>query len=927
MTSAGKTLSVGLTAPLTAAGLAASKLAIDAEETASKFNTVLGPAADKFNKQITEMQRVIPATRQQLQNSIADMTALGKATGLSTSEAAELSAQMVQAASDLSSFNNIPMDEALEAIRSGLVGSSEPLRRFGVDVREAALQSTALEMGLVGAGEEMDASARAAAVLAAIQHDAADAMGDAARTADSTANTLKFLKRDVVELATQIGQQLVPIIRPMIQAISGWLEKLRELSPVQQKIIAIVGLAAAALGPLLIAFGALASAVGALLPVLGAIGVAIAGIGAPVAIAVGAAVALGAALVVLWQRSETFREIVTTAFRETVEVVQSVFDTLRATVGPVLQELVETVDAVFITPFREMWAVWGDEIMVVAEAVLSTLGNVFRTQFQVIAEIVKGVLTVISETIQLGLNLIQGDWSEAWENVKGIFRGVGDALVGIAQAMWDGIQREFGEHLDKIISDVRGLFERIAQTFRSMKDTAVTLVKSMWEEIKSVFSNAVGSVKQKMGQVSDTVTGAWRRIKDVVVGGSIVPEMWALIIQSFEQGIAETQARMEAGKERLIGIWQEIKTGVLGALDELTGGMASKIGGAFEALDGLLGGKIGDLVGKVGGALTGGFGGIFESLAGFMGGPWGAAIMGALDVLGIDVGAAVNKIVGTIGKGIKAIGEGLGGLLGIGGHSDLGTKERELFGQEVFSVGTTFTDSYQRADAKIKALSESWRQALSEIVVASQPIMQQLGEDWRAIAEAAQTFTEQGLGLDKFKEFMSQINASAPLADQMQKFIDALGKMPEAAADAGEKLGDELMRTNEGATEAFVETFDDTMNGGMGDTFDQMNRAIQSDFGPELIRTLEDLARDAGLRFLSQLSATVGSGTVTAPNVNLGSGGGTGGSGGSSGPPFVGRGPGPPVTVTLELNGTEFARVVSDEVGKQLLRQLGPLAT
>jgi hypothetical protein len=108
MRTAGRVLSLGLTTPLVAAGAAMAKLSIDAEETASKFNTVLGPAANKFNAEIAEMMKTIPATREQLQNSIADFTALGKSMGLSRESAADLGKTFTIAAADLASFNNVP---------------------------------------------------------------------------------------------------------------------------------------------------------------------------------------------------------------------------------------------------------------------------------------------------------------------------------------------------------------------------------------------------------------------------------------------------------------------------------------------------------------------------------------------------------------------------------------------------------------------------------------------------------------------------------------------------------------------------------------------------------------------------------------------------------------------------------------------------
>ncbi|MCV6900945.1 hypothetical protein OE165_28330, partial [Escherichia coli] len=51
-------------------------------------------------------------------------------------------------ADDASSFYNVPLESALEKIRSGLVGEAEPLRAFGVLLSEAAVKQQALAMGV-----------------------------------------------------------------------------------------------------------------------------------------------------------------------------------------------------------------------------------------------------------------------------------------------------------------------------------------------------------------------------------------------------------------------------------------------------------------------------------------------------------------------------------------------------------------------------------------------------------------------------------------------------------------------------------------------------------------------------------------------------------------------------------------------------------
>ena len=47
---------------------------------------------------------------------------------------------LVQLASDMASFNNTSVDDALLALRSGLSGETEPLKRFGIALSEVRLK-------------------------------------------------------------------------------------------------------------------------------------------------------------------------------------------------------------------------------------------------------------------------------------------------------------------------------------------------------------------------------------------------------------------------------------------------------------------------------------------------------------------------------------------------------------------------------------------------------------------------------------------------------------------------------------------------------------------------------------------------------------------------------------------------------------------
>lgn len=257
MQATGAQLTAGVTLPLAAIGAAAVKMASDAEEAANKFNVVMGESADDVRERFLKLRDTLPLTLDEMERLAAGVQDLLVPFGVARDQAAQMSAQMVELAGDVASFNNVSPERVLEAISSALAGSSEPMRRFGVDTRVTRLEALALSEELIEVGDELDSTATAQATLIAIQRDSTDAMGDAARTVDSTANQMRFLARDVREATQALGDALIPVARSLIGALRPIVQEFANLSPKMRTAIVAVGALAAAVGPLLIGLGSL----------------------------------------------------------------------------------------------------------------------------------------------------------------------------------------------------------------------------------------------------------------------------------------------------------------------------------------------------------------------------------------------------------------------------------------------------------------------------------------------------------------------------------------------------------------------------------------------------------------------------------------------------------------------------------------------
>lgn len=188
-------------------------------ETISKVGAVFGDAAGTITGQADAMARAFGLPKQAILDASASIGLVGKAAGQSQSQAAGMAAQMAKLAADASSFYNVPLDVALEKIRSGLVGESEPLRAFGVLLSEEAVQAEAMALGLARSKKEIDDQAKVAARASLITKGLADASGDLERTAGSAANQWRKFTGTLENTATSIGESLSPAIGAVTNAL------------------------------------------------------------------------------------------------------------------------------------------------------------------------------------------------------------------------------------------------------------------------------------------------------------------------------------------------------------------------------------------------------------------------------------------------------------------------------------------------------------------------------------------------------------------------------------------------------------------------------------------------------------------------------------------------------------------------------------
>ena len=209
-----------------------------AEGAYNKFNTVFAEGSEDMLSFIEELRKTMPTATHEIVRMAADLQDLLVPMGVTREKAQEMSKGFLDVANKIAAFNDVDPTDVLESIKSGLAGSSEPLRRFGVNALESALEARALKDGLLGVGEtfknldpEVRTQIRSQALLSQIIENSSDAIAGFEDNNNSFIRRQQDLKATFEELSVTIGNVFIPMaddllkkMKPLIDKFAEWAE-------------------------------------------------------------------------------------------------------------------------------------------------------------------------------------------------------------------------------------------------------------------------------------------------------------------------------------------------------------------------------------------------------------------------------------------------------------------------------------------------------------------------------------------------------------------------------------------------------------------------------------------------------------------------------------------------------------------------------
>lgn len=202
----------------------------DYTENLNLFTVAMGDYAEeaqKFAEQVGDVMGVDPSDWMRSQGVF--MT-LATGFGIAGDRAATMSQQMTQLGYDLSSFFNIPVEEAMQKLKSGFAGELEPLRNLGYDLSKAKLEAIALSLGIDKTYDSMTQAEKAQLRYYAVMNQVTTAQGDMSRTLTDPANQLRVLQAQVTQAARALGDLFIPILKGVLPYLIAAAKMIRVLA-------------------------------------------------------------------------------------------------------------------------------------------------------------------------------------------------------------------------------------------------------------------------------------------------------------------------------------------------------------------------------------------------------------------------------------------------------------------------------------------------------------------------------------------------------------------------------------------------------------------------------------------------------------------------------------------------------------------------
>ena len=299
----------------------------------------------------------------------------------------------------------------------------------------------------------------------------------------------------------------------------------------------------------------------------------------PISLIVIALVALGAAFVVAWNKSETFRNIVTGAWDAIKGAALGVWNWMRDSLWPGIQGVWNSLANGFVAVKDSIVRTWNGITAKFTEA-WNWVSGVFKAWWG-------GVVTVISWPIDSAKGWIV----KHWDGITGKFTAVKNWVFGAFKSGWNGVVTLISWPIDSAKGWVIRHWDGITAKFTAVKNWVFGAFKSGWNGVVRLISWPVDSAKGWITKHWDGITAKFTAVKNWVFGA--FKSGWNGVVTLLSWPIDSAKGRIVRHWDGITGKFTSVKNWVFGGFKLAWDGLKTLITDPVQAgknmLDNILG--------------------------------------------------------------------------------------------------------------------------------------------------------------------------------------------------------------------------------------------------------------------------------------------------------------------------------------------------
>lgn len=556
----------------------------------------------------------------------------------------------------------------------------------------------------------------------------------------------QVLKQQIHNNAEELGNGLLPAVNDTMDKVSGLIKRGGEwISNNQQTVQTIMNIALK-LGVFLVVAGSVMGIVGSLgklfLSMKNTIGIvktAVMGLNtaflaSPVTWVIAGIVALIAIFVVLWNKSEAFRNFWKGLFAQVQNAVQQAWTSIQ----PALQKLGQKL--------TELWQAVQPIIRIIEKVgavVMTVLGATFAGAIQGALSALTPLINALTSFTSFVTNVVNA--------VVALFRGDFSGALDFASAAADDFKNFILNGFDAILSFIGGFASGFldavggalsaigidaSETISKMKDT----VKNGLEAVKGFFGNILGAasdtVKEKLGNmkaayeehgggIKGVAAAAMEGVKGYFTSGyTFIDNLTGGKLTSIKNsvsekmsGVAETvSSKMSAAKEyastqlsAMQASYESHGGGIKGVAAAAMTGVQNTFSTAYSALDTMTGGKLSSIKNTVSEKMSGVANAVSTGMSAAKN--YATTQLSAMQASYQSHGGGIKGIVAATMTGVR------------GTFSTAYSAINTLTGGRLESVRSTIANKIQSARDTVNSVLESIKSAFSSKLQAAHSVV------------------------------------------------------------------------------------------------------------------------------------------------------------------------------------------------------------